>query len=215
MSDQVKELIQKIDSLEKQINLVQNNVNFSLGLTWAILSVIIAATGVSLYFLVKILVNKRVEDELKIIKKDIIDKFQKIDYGVFTDTSTNVPASKTYVKTIPLKFNPDRVKLNFSCYSNPQKWQEVEILSNRYTLSQFNYGKLRGTTHLDTENIFFDSLSTEVVFGMGIIIENVYVKDKNICVVFKNLSEIIGSTLNIVIKWEAEKSSEFSNIEKF
>ncbi|MFL0197015.1 hypothetical protein ACJDU8_15820 [Clostridium sp. WILCCON 0269] len=74
MPEQMNELLQKVDSLEKQISLVQNNVNFSIGLIWTILGVVVAIIGLALYFLIKMWFNKRFDEEvLKIDNK--IKKF--------------------------------------------------------------------------------------------------------------------------------------------
>lgn len=61
--DLVMDAISKIEYLEKLINVVQQNVNFSLGLTWAILGVVIAAIGVAVYFLVKVWFDSRFKEE--------------------------------------------------------------------------------------------------------------------------------------------------------
>lgn len=86
MSDQIKELLQKVDSLEKQISLVQNNVNFSLGLTWTILGVVVAIVGVALYFLAKTWVDKRVDAEIGKLRKKF--KYKIDDYNVIQKGST-------------------------------------------------------------------------------------------------------------------------------
>lgn len=63
MEQQLKDILSKTEYLEKLINVIQQNVNFSLGLTWAILGVVIAAVGIALYFLVKIWFDSRFKEE--------------------------------------------------------------------------------------------------------------------------------------------------------
>lgn len=66
----------RIDSLEKQLSTVQDNLNFNLGLTWAILGVIVAVLALSSFFSIKSWFNQRFEDEAK--KIDVrISKFLK------------------------------------------------------------------------------------------------------------------------------------------
>lgn len=67
----INDIVLKIDSLEKQINLVQNNVHFTLGLTWTILGVVVAIIGIALYFLAKMWFDKRFAEESKKIDEKI------------------------------------------------------------------------------------------------------------------------------------------------
>ncbi|APB76455.1 endonuclease MutS2 [Paenibacillus polymyxa] len=64
-------LEQEINSLKDLITSLQGNVNFSLGLTWSILGVVVAALGVALFFMVRIWVHKRIDEELKRVDKEI------------------------------------------------------------------------------------------------------------------------------------------------
>lgn len=70
------ELESKIEFLEKQISLLQGNLNFNLSLTWAILGVIVAVLALSSFFSIKSWFNKRFEAETKKIDERI-HKFMK------------------------------------------------------------------------------------------------------------------------------------------
>jgi len=63
---------QKLDALEKALNMVQTNVNFSITLTWTILGVVVAIIGVALYFLVKMWFQKLVHNELAEINNKLL-----------------------------------------------------------------------------------------------------------------------------------------------
>lgn len=66
------ELLKEIEHLKDFVNTIQNNVNFSLGLTWAILAVVFGILGVTGYFLIKTMFNSRFEEESKKIDNKII-----------------------------------------------------------------------------------------------------------------------------------------------
>ncbi|MCQ2010532.1 hypothetical protein NOM01_10945 [Sporolactobacillus sp. STSJ-5] len=58
-------------TLDHEIDLIQNNVNFSLELTWTILGVVVAIIGVALYFLSKLWVEKRVDKTLESLTNSV------------------------------------------------------------------------------------------------------------------------------------------------
>lgn len=87
VGNQIQEIIQRVDYLEKLINVIQNNVNSSMQLFIGMLGLIAAVLAAAIYFLVKILVNKRVEEELpKVIQnnppilyfKGLLNKIQSV-----------------------------------------------------------------------------------------------------------------------------------------
>lgn len=85
----MNDLLSKIDSLEKQITLVQNNVNFSLTITWTILAVVVAVIGVALYFLAKTWFNYRFTQEASKID-DKIKNYVKENPQVFFEKGTGI-----------------------------------------------------------------------------------------------------------------------------
>lgn len=62
----------KISFLEDKINLINQNVQFNINLTWTLFGVIIATAGAALVFLAKILVDKVVKKELSIMEERIL-----------------------------------------------------------------------------------------------------------------------------------------------
>jgi hypothetical protein len=68
----MKEIGSKIESIENQINLVQENVNFSLGLTWAILSVLVAVIALTSFVSIKGWFDKRFNEEAKRIDQRVL-----------------------------------------------------------------------------------------------------------------------------------------------
>lgn len=109
MLEQIKELIQKFDSLEKEIDLVQNNVNFSLCLTWTILGVVVAIIGVAVYFLTRIWVNKRVKDELP----KAIESNPPILYfnGILKKISSNKDENEYWYTKAKIELDCEKFKL--------------------------------------------------------------------------------------------------------
>ncbi|MBO0550532.1 hypothetical protein EXQ33_09695 [Clostridium botulinum] len=70
MEEQMKEVLQRIDYLEKLINTIQNNINSNMQLFVAMLALVVALVSGAIFLLVKYLVNKRVDTELiKMIEK--------------------------------------------------------------------------------------------------------------------------------------------------
>lgn len=65
-------LSSKLEMLEKIVNVIQQNMQFNLMLTWTILTAFIAILSFAGYFLIKSLVNLKVEQELEKIKAEII-----------------------------------------------------------------------------------------------------------------------------------------------
>lgn len=59
------------NSLDDKINLINQNVQFNINIMWVILGVVVATSGVALYALAKMWVNKRVESELATIRDSI------------------------------------------------------------------------------------------------------------------------------------------------
>lgn len=57
------------NSLNEKINLINQNVQYNINLTWTILGVAITIAGIALFTLSKVWVNKRVDEELpKVVK---------------------------------------------------------------------------------------------------------------------------------------------------
>lgn len=84
MEQQIRELIIKIDDLEKLINVIQQNLNSNIQIFLACLALIVATAGAALVNYVKVTVDKRVEKELnkKIeqIKSEIRDEIRLDNY---------------------------------------------------------------------------------------------------------------------------------------
>lgn len=57
--------------LSSRIDLVQNNVNFSLTLTWAILAVIVTVLSITITILVRVWVNHLVKKTLRTLSNDV------------------------------------------------------------------------------------------------------------------------------------------------
>lgn len=77
MEQQIKEIISRIDTLEKLINVIQQNLNSNIQSFLACLALIVATSGVALVYYVKSTVNKRVEKELAIIKENLKNDLEK------------------------------------------------------------------------------------------------------------------------------------------
>lgn len=73
MEEQLKQALLKIDYLEKMINTQQQY----LMLSWAILAVIVGVLAFTMFFLIKSIVNDRVEKELAIIKGQLQNDLEK------------------------------------------------------------------------------------------------------------------------------------------
>lgn len=67
MEQQIKEILIKFEYLQKVIDTIQQNIN----LTWTILSVIVGVLAFTMFFLIKSIVNERVEKELTVIKNTL------------------------------------------------------------------------------------------------------------------------------------------------
>lgn len=135
MENKISELANRIEYLEKLINVIQNNVNFSLGLTWAILAVVVATSGLALYNLSKIWVNKRVEQELDkkldIIKNNILDDMKQYMYKHPEFLIYNFKISVNQYKTFIIEFKEcEHINPNFSLDCT-NKLEVYSPLSNR------------------------------------------------------------------------------------
>ncbi len=65
MEEQIKQLAIRIDYLEKLISLYQQNMDFNIGLSWAIIGVVTTVLALAAAFLIKLLVEKLVGEKLK------------------------------------------------------------------------------------------------------------------------------------------------------
>ncbi|AIY81567.1 hypothetical protein U728_1237 [Clostridium botulinum 202F] len=66
----IEEIKQQLDFLSDKIDLINANLQFNITTFLAVLAIAIALTGTALVLLVKNIVNKRVNDELKKISED-------------------------------------------------------------------------------------------------------------------------------------------------
>ncbi len=81
MGEKFDQLSLKIDYLEKLFSLSQTNVNNNLALTWTILGVVIAIIGVALFFLAQMWVNKKVDIEMQMFKKDYLKEMENLIFS--------------------------------------------------------------------------------------------------------------------------------------
>lgn len=121
MEQQIKEILGKIDALEKLINVIQQNLNSNIQSFLTCLGLIVATSVLAVVYYVKVTVDKKVERELIEIKeqmkrnlKEYIDKKPHIEYQIgtmaifITNTNIEIPISK--LKNSTLEF-PNRLEL--------------------------------------------------------------------------------------------------------
>ena len=61
---EISELAKQINNLTETVKLIDSNVKFNLQVTWSVLAFVVATAGAALYFMVKVMVDKKVEDQL-------------------------------------------------------------------------------------------------------------------------------------------------------
>lgn len=71
MQEQINQLLTKVQDLETLVKFLQTNLSDNIRTFWTILGFLVVSTGGALYFLVKSIVNSRVEKELTEIKKSL------------------------------------------------------------------------------------------------------------------------------------------------
>jgi len=77
MEQTIKEILIRIDYLEKLISSIQQNLNSNIQAFLTCLTLIVATTGVAIVYYVKVTVNKRVEKELIVIKENLKSELKR------------------------------------------------------------------------------------------------------------------------------------------
>ncbi|GAA0082417.1 MULTISPECIES: hypothetical protein [Clostridium] len=119
MEEQMKEVLQRIDYLEKLINTIQNNINSNMQLFVAMLALVVALVSGAIFLLVKYLVNKRVDTELiKMIEKNpptlyyqgILNKIYSVcddKHNWFSEGIISVDLNKFNIKSLEFPIQLD------------------------------------------------------------------------------------------------------------
>lgn len=64
LQENIEDLTKELDLVKEYVGLIQENAHFSINILGVALGIVIAASGVALFFLVKTMVNQRIEKEL-------------------------------------------------------------------------------------------------------------------------------------------------------
>lgn len=97
IAEQIKETFIRIEYLEKLINSMQQN----LILTWTILGVVVTILSITITILVKKWIDKKVEEQLKTIKNDLIDLWKNNPQFYYDSGKANIilyDATEKYTK---------------------------------------------------------------------------------------------------------------------
>lgn len=204
---QIDEILIKIEYIEKIIDANQQNIQFTLGLTWAIVGVAIAVLGAAAYFLIKMWVNKRVEVEMQIIKKKINNKLPQMNYGEFVSGET-ITRDSVLVREITVGFKPDKVKFIVGTQNLTQDKGAIIEIDQSGLCMQYNFGDFNGVIFSDFQKLS-RIFKNKYIFGKSIVIEKAEIIDRGFKIYFKNLDTESDNTLNVRIKWSAYKLGNF------
>jgi hypothetical protein len=104
MQEQITQLLTKVQDLETLVKFLQTNLSDNIRTFWTILGFLVVSTGGALYFLVKTVVNSRVEKELTDIKcnleKDLLSYVNTHPFKQFAWASGNATISNDNQLTI-------------------------------------------------------------------------------------------------------------------
>lgn len=158
MQEQIKELLTKIDYLEKMLNVQQQY----LILSWAISAVIVGVLAFTMLFLIKSIVNDRVEKELIVIKNSLKNELTK---DLFIDMKKNIQMESENVKSnlySKLKTDLSLELIDYINRTKPIFWvcgKGTQVIGNlgNYTLNIYG---LNMTLELDKTIISLEVISS-------------------------------------------------------
>ena len=215
MQDQITQLLTKVQDLETLVKFLQTNLSDNIRTFWTILGFLVVSTGGALYFLVKTVVNSRVEEELKVIKKELEEKFQGFiaetkntkslsneEFGLMIGGSQQVNPLESYTRKIGLSIEPRKVKLFISDTSNNSI---ISIIIRRNAPPVVLFMGKNDTKWIRSSSK--DFLIPEMAYpllGRNVVLVNAEIEDRSFKLVFKNISDTKDSSLDFMSYWEAE-----------